>query len=100
MTPRERQSLVSEEEEEQKPVQQTDANGGAVEKAPAPDAKEMLTSKTMSVADQLATGLLTAGEHLQAGSLPFVPFTVLPLVAIVPFNVLPIVPSVVPPLCL
>lgn len=66
LTPRERQSLVK-EQEEQKPVQQQQphANGTAVQKAPAPDAKGMLTSKTMSIADQLATGLLTAGEHLQ-----------------------------------
>ena len=62
------------EEEEQKPAQQTAANGSAVQKAPAPDAKGMLTAKTLSIADQLATGLLTAGEHLQAGSLPYCAF--------------------------
>lgn len=73
LTPRERQSLIA-EEEEQKPVQQTSADGRAVQKAPAPDAKGMLTTKTMSIADQLATGLLTAGEHLQVGYLPTVPF--------------------------
>ena len=80
LTPRERQSLVA-EEEAGKPVQQTSANGRAVQKAPAPDAKGMLTAKTMSIADQFATGLLTAGEHLQAGS-PTVPFSVLYLVPI------------------
>lgn len=73
LTPRERQSLVA-EEEEPKPVQQTTANGSAILKAPAPDAKGILTAKTMSIADQLATGLLTAGEHLQAGFLPFCAF--------------------------
>ena len=72
LTPRERQNLVT--EEEQKPAQQTTANGSAVQKAPAPDAKGMLTAKTMSIADQLATGLLTAGEHLQAGFLAFYAF--------------------------
>lgn len=77
LTPRDRQSLV-EEEEARRPVQQSTANGrgggGGVERAPAPDAKGMLAAKTMSIADQLATGLLTAGEHLQARALPFVPF--------------------------
>ena len=53
------------EQEEQKPAQQAHANGTAVPKAAAPDAKQMLTAKTMSLADQVATGLLTAGEHLQ-----------------------------------
>lgn len=65
LTPRERQSLVKEQEEKPVQQQQPHANGTAVQKAPAPDAKGMLTSKTMSIADQLATGLLTAGEHLQ-----------------------------------
>ena len=74
LTPRERQSLVKEQEEQKAMQQQPHPNGTAVQKAPAPDAKGMLTAKTMSIADQLATGLLTAGEHLQAGCLPFVPF--------------------------
>lgn len=73
LTPRERQSRVA-EEEEQKPAEQAAANGNAVQKAPAPDAKGLLTARTMSIADQLATGLLTAGEHLQAGSLPYCAF--------------------------
>ena len=96
LTPRDRQSLL-EEEEARMPVQQTSANGGGhpptarggVERAPAPDAKGMLAAKTMSIADQLATGLLTAGEHLQASALPFVPFGALPFV---PFSALPFVP--------
>lgn len=80
LTPRDRQSLV-EEEEARRPVQQTTANGrGGVERAPAPDAKGMLAAKTMSITDQLATGLLTAGEHLQASALPFLPFGALPSV--------------------
>lgn len=55
-------------------MQQASTNGSVIQKAAAPDAKQMLTSKTMSIADQLATGLLTAGEHLQAGCLPFSAF--------------------------
>ena len=58
------------EQEEREPLQLHHANGGAVQKAPAPDAKDMLSAKTMSIADQIANGLLTAGEHLQVG--PFV----------------------------
>ena len=65
LTPRDRKSRISEQEEQKQQPPAAYANGSTVRKAPAPDAKEMLSARTMSIADQLATGLLTAGEHLQ-----------------------------------
>ena len=70
------------EVDEQKFLLKASAGGNILERAFVPDAKENYSPKVQSIADQLATGLLSAGKHLQVGFLLFVPFNVLPIVPI------------------
>ena len=66
------------EVDEQQFLLKASAEGHVLERAFPADAKETRSLKVQSIADQIAAGLLAAGEHLQAGLLPFVPFGSLP----------------------
>ena len=66
------------EVDEQKFLLKASAEGLVLERAFPADAKETRSLKVQSIADQIAAGLLAAGENLQAGLMPFVPFNMLP----------------------